>query len=142
MDLQNLKNKGVKVTKHKIVILQLFDLYRHLDASHIHSLLKSQGTNISLATIYRVLSVFESNNIIVKHNFNEDQSIYELVRPNEHHDHLICIKCNKVIEFLDCKIERIQEKIARDNKFRIVNHHLNLYGVCEECENASNLVKN
>lgn len=125
---------GVKVTKHKLVILQLFDLYKHLDASQIHTLLTSQGTNISLATIYRVLSVFEANHIIAKHNFKEDQSTYELVRPDEHHDHLICIKCNKVIEFFDCKIEKIQEKIAKDNKFKIVNHHLNLYGICEDCE--------
>jgi Fur family ferric uptake transcriptional regulator len=134
MDLQSLKNMGVKITKHKIVILQLFDLYKHLDASQIHSLLRAQGTDISLATIYRILSVFESNNILEKHNFNEDQAIYELVRPNEHHDHLVCVKCNKVIEFFDCKIERIQERIAKENKFRIVNHHLNLYGICEDCE--------
>ena len=133
MNLQSLKNTGIKVTKHKTEVLQLFDLYKHLDASRIHLLLNDQDANISLATIYRVLSEFEANNIIVKHKFNEDQSIYELVKPNEHHDHLICIKCNKVIEFLDCKIERIQEKIAKKNKFKIVNHHLNLYGICEDC---------
>lgn len=134
MELQSLKDMGVKITKHKIVILQLFDLYKHLDAGQIHSLLRDQGTEISLATIYRVLSVFEMHNIITKHNFNEDQSIYELVKPNEHHDHLICVKCNKVIEFLDCKIERIQERIAKENNFRIVNHHLNLYGICGDCD--------
>ncbi len=135
MDQQIIKNTGVKITKHKLVILELFDLYKHLDASRIYSLLTNQGINISLATIYRVLSSFEANNIIVKHNFNEDQSIYELAIPNEHHDHLICIKCNKVIEFFDSKIERIQEQIAKNNKFKIVNHQLNLYGICEDCEN-------
>ena len=135
MELQRLKDMGVKITKHKSVILQLFDLYKHLDASRIHSLLRDQGTEISQATIYRVLSEFEAHHIITKHNFNEDQSIYELVKPNEHHDHLICIKCNKVIEFLDCKIERIQERIAKENKFRIVNHHLNLFGICGDCDN-------
>ncbi len=134
MDLQNLKKFGIKITKHKIAILQLFDLYKHLDASKILSLLTNQGTDISLATIYRILAVFEANNILEKHNFNDDQAIYELIKPNEHHDHLICVKCNTVIEFVDCKIERLQEKIAKENNFKIVNHHLNLYGICENCD--------
>src|SRR3990167_4950748 len=134
MDQQRIKNIGVKITKHKLVILELFDLYKHLDAGKIYALLTNQGVNISLATIYRILSSFEANNIVVKHNFNEDQSIYELAKPNEHHDHLICIKCHKVIEFFDCHIEQIQEQIAKENKFKIVNHHLNLYGICEDCD--------
>ena len=134
MDQQIIKNTGFKVTKHKLVILELFDMYKHLDASQIYSLLTNQGINISLATIYRVLAAFEANKIIVKHNFNEDQSIYELATPDEHHDHLICLKCHKVIEFYDCDIEKIQEEIALKNKFKIVNHHLNLYGICEDCE--------
>ncbi|MDQ5922009.1 MAG: Fur family transcriptional regulator, ferric uptake regulator [Pseudomonadota bacterium] len=133
MNLQTIKNLGIKLTKHKIVILQLFDSYRHLDANQIHALLIGQGTNISLATIYRVLSNFEAKNIIIRHSFKEDQSTYELVRPNEHHDHLICIKCNLVIEFFDSKIEQLQEQIATKNKFKIVNHHLNLFGICEKC---------
>ena len=136
MDLQTFKNSGVKITKHKLVILELIELYKHLDAAKIYALLTNRGINISLATIYRVLSAFEANHLIVKHNFNEDQSIYELVRPDEHHDHLICLKCHTVIEFFNCNIEKIQEQIALDNRFKIVNHHLNLYGICEECAKA------
>ena len=134
MNIQSIKNRGIKITKHKIVILKLFELYNHLDASQIHTLLNNQGTNISLATIYRVLSSFELNNIIAKNNFKGDQSTYELVNPEEHHDHLICTKCNKFIEFFNCKIEKIQEKIAEEHNFRIVTHHLNLYGFCSECQ--------
>ena len=81
-----------------------------------------------------MLSSFELNNIIAKNNFKGDQSTYELVNPEEHHDHLICTKCNKVIEFFNCKIEKIQEKIAEEHNFRIVTHHLNLYGFCSECQ--------
>ena len=132
MNLQSIKNLGIKVTKHKMVILELFDLYKHLDANQIHGLLSNQGTHISLSTIYRILSVLEAHNVIVRHTFREDQATYELANPNEHHDHLICIKCNKVIEFLNCKIEEIQQKIAKDNNFTIVNHHLNMYGICED----------
>ncbi|MBP9742649.1 MAG: transcriptional repressor [Burkholderiales bacterium] len=134
MNIQSVINAGIKLTKHKMVILKLFDVYKHLDANQIHALLINQGTNISLATIYRVLSSFEAHNIIMRHNFKEDQSTYELVNPHEHHDHLICIKCHQVVEFLDCKIEQLQEQIAKQNKFRIVNHHLNLFGICEKCD--------
>ncbi|MFN7093823.1 MAG: Fur family transcriptional regulator [Burkholderiales bacterium] len=134
MTLSAAQIKGLKLTKHKLAILQLFNVYKHLDASKIHMLLNSSGTNISLATIYRVLSAFEGKGIIVKHNFNEDQSIYELANPDEHHDHLICTKCHKVIEFFDCQIEQIQKQIALSHKFTILNHHLNLYGICADCD--------
>jgi Fur family ferric uptake transcriptional regulator len=133
MNLQKLLDAGIKVTKHKIAILQLFDLHKHLDANQIHSLLSIQGNDISQATIYRVLSTFEEHHIIAKHNFREDQSIYELADPETHHDHLICIRCNHMIEFFDSTIEQIQEQIAAKNKFTIVDHSLTLYGICETC---------
>lgn len=133
MDLSLPKSKGSKITKHKLAVFELFEHYKHLDANKIHTLLKNSGNDISIATIYRILATFEANGLITKHNFNEDQSIYELARPNEHHDHLICMKCHTVIEFFDCKIEKIQEKIAKQNNFTIVNHQLNLYGICANC---------
>lgn len=134
MDQNLIKNSGLKVTKHKIAVLQLFDIHRHLDANKIYTVLISRGINISLATIYRILSEFEANSILVKHNFNDEQSTYELIHPNEHHDHLICIKCHKVVEFFNCEIEKTQEEIAKANKFRILNHQLNLFGLCEDCD--------
>lgn len=133
MSLYAVKNMGGKVTKHKLAILQLFELHKHLDANKIYALLSTGGEHVSLATIYRVLSTFESHGIIIKHNFNDDLAVYEIANPNEHHDHLICIKCSKVIEFFDEKLEKIQERIAKENRFKIVNHRLNLYGICEEC---------
>lgn len=136
MNLELLKNMGVKVTKHKTSILQLFDTHKHLDANTIYNALNTSDEHVSLATIYRVLSTFEAHGVIMKHNFNEDQAVYELANPNEHHDHLICTKCNKVIEFFDCKLERIQERIAKENNFKIVAHQLNLYGICQECTPA------
>ncbi len=80
-----------------------------------------------------MLSAFESSGVIIKNNFNNDQSVYELADLNEHHDHIICVKCNKVVEFFDEELENIQERIAKENKFKIVNHRLNLYGVCHSC---------
>lgn len=136
MNLDIVKNNGIKMTKHKLAILQLFEVYKHLNANKIHLLLNNSGNNISRATIYRVLSSFEGLGIIVKHNFHEEQAIYELANPNEHHDHLICTNCHKVVEFFDSQIEQIQEQIALKNKFKIIKHNLNLYGICEECSNV------
>lgn len=134
MNLDMIHNKGIKLTKHKLAILELFEEYKHLDAYQINTILKTKGNNVSPATIYRVLANFEINGILVRHNFNEEQSVYELADPNQHHDHLICTKCNKVIEFYNCQIEILQEEIAKKNKFTILNHHLNLYGICSDCK--------
>ncbi|MCC2644255.1 MAG: hypothetical protein K0R49_192 [Burkholderiales bacterium] len=134
MNLDIIQNKGLKLTKHKLAILKLFELHKHLDAHKINTLLNEEGNNVSAATIYRVLASFEKNGVVVRHNFNEDQAVYELADPNHHHDHLICTKCNKVIEFYNCQIELLQEEIAKKNSFKIINHHLNLYGICSECK--------
>ena len=134
MDIQQVREKGVKLTKHKLTILELFNLYKHLDASQIYTILINQGVNISLATIYRILTNFEHNEIIEKHNFNNEQATYELMNPNEHHDHLICIKCHKVVEFVNEKIEELQKEIAHTNEFNIMSHSLNIYGICGDCQ--------
>lgn len=134
LNLELIANKGIKLTKHKLAIFELFSKQKHLDANEINIMLREQGNSVSLATIYRVLSSFEAHNIIVRHTFNDELAVYELANPNEHHDHLICVKCNKVIEFFNCQIEQIQEQIAKTNDFTIVNHHLNLYGICSKCQ--------
>ncbi len=133
MHSQYLKEIGIKLTKHKLSILQLFDLHKHLDANQIYLLLNELGNEISIATIYRILSVFETNGILVKHNFKDDQSTYELASV-QHHDHLICVKCHSVLEFYNEEIERMQEEIAKNSGFEIMNHSLNIYGICSACQ--------
>ena len=135
-NLQLIKNKGIKITKHKLAILELFSDYKHLDAMQIYTLLQSKNIDISIATIYRILSNFETNNVLEKHNFNKEQAIYELIVDNTHHDHLICFNCKKVIEFVDNEIEKLQKQIASKNNFTIINHSLNIYGICNDCKNT------
>lgn len=134
MNIQQLKDTGLKLTKHKLAVLDLFKIHKHLDANQIYNLLRNQDNIISLATIYRILSTFEAKSILVKHNFTDEQFTYELLNPNDHHDHLICIKCNRVLEFVDSKIEKLQNQIARDNNFDIISHSLNIYGICINCK--------
>ncbi len=128
-----IKNKGIRVTKHKIVIFELFSTHKHLDANQIYDILHQQNINIGLATIYRILTNFELNAIIKKHNFNQEQATYELTEHNEHHDHLICLKCHQVIEFVDDQIELLQQQIATKHNFTMTHHILNIYGHCKFC---------
>lgn len=130
-----LRNRGIKVTPHKIAILNIFKSHKHVDAYQINNSLKMDGIEISIATIYRVLGSFEKANIIDKLNFGNDQSIYELKNVEDHHDHLICTKCGLVIEFINSQIESLQLKIADENNFKVQSHTLNIYGTCAKCMN-------
>ena len=131
---QKLKTNGIKVTQHKLAILKLFEQNKHLDATTIVDLLHAQQVEISLATVYRVLSSFESHKIITKHNFGSEHASYELSSTEEHHDHLICLQCGQVIEFVNDEIERLQCLIAKENDFQLIHHTLNIYGYCSDCK--------
>jgi Fur family ferric uptake transcriptional regulator len=128
------ESKQIRLTKHKKIILELFRKHKHLDANQIYNLLNKQQIKISLSTIYRTLLSLEKHHIVIKHNFNINQLTYELNTVNEHHDHLLCVKCNQVIEFVNQEIERLQVKIAEQHNFKIINHQLNLFGVCHKCQ--------
>lgn len=130
IDLKSIKGK---TTKHKIAILQLFELHKHLDANQIYTILNSFSEKVSLATIYRVLSAFEAEGLILKNNFIHEHAVYEFANPAEHHDHLVCNKCNRVFEFFNDALEKLQEKIALEHEFKIVSHRLNIYGICKDC---------
>ena len=130
---QYLKERGVKITRHKLAVLELFAEQKHLDANIIVQQLHEKKTDISIATVYRILASFEAQQIVTKHNFGNEQAIYELASAGEHHDHLICIYCRKVIEFVDEQIEDRQRTIAQQNNFEIFSHSLNIYGRCQHC---------
>jgi Fur family ferric uptake transcriptional regulator len=130
-----LKDKGIKVTAHKLAVLETLINHRHIDANNIFETLRNQHSEISLATIYRILAIFESEGIVDKLNFSNGQAVYELSYPeSEHHDHLICIECGKIQEFHNQAIEELQLKIAKEKNFKVTTHSLNIYGVCSCCE--------
>ena len=128
-----LKRYNIKITPHKLAVLELFAEHKHLDANQIIRYLNSNSSNISSATVYRILANFEQNAVITKHNFGNDQAIYELNQNENHHDHLICLGCGMVIEFNNPQIEEIQIQIAKANNFTMFNHNLNIYGHCQKC---------
>lgn len=128
METQNLRNAGLKVTHPRMRILQLLEHSRprHMTAEDIYRLLLDQGEDIGLATVYRVLTQFEAVGLVLKHNFESGQSVYELDRGG-HHDHMVDIDTGKIIEFESPEIEQLQHKIAAEHGYEIEEHSLVLY---------------
>ena len=134
MDAEDLKSAGLKVTLPRLKILEVLESSssHHLCAEDIYRVLIEQNEEVGVATIYRVLSQFEESGIVQKLNFENNQAVYELCGA-EHHDHLVCVKCNKIIEFQDDVIEKHQIQIAKKHGFDLTDHSLYLYGLCEDC---------
>jgi len=137
LDKQELHKAGLKATLPRIHILQILEnaAKPHMSAEDIYRALLDRGTDIGLATVYRVLAQFETAGLIVRHNFEGGHSVYEL-NLGEHHDHLVCISCGKVEEFHDPIIEQRQQVVAEQAGYRITAHALNIYGICQQCERA------
>jgi len=134
MDNQQLREAGLKVTGPRVKILQLLEqaTTRHLSAEDIYKVLLESGEEIGLATVYRVLTQFEAADLVKRQNFEEGYSVFEL-NQGTHHDHLVCIKCGKVDEFVDKIIERRQKAVARRANYEMTDHSLIIYGVCHLC---------
>ena len=128
MESQDLRKVGLKVTHPRMRILELLEQAkpRHMTAEDIYKQLLGDGEEIGLATIYRVLTQFESAGLVLKHNFEGGHAIYELDR-GEHHDHMVDIETGKVIEFSSEEIEALQHKIAAEHGYLIEDHALVLY---------------
>jgi Fur family ferric uptake transcriptional regulator len=135
---ENIKNAGLKVTLPRVKILQLLERFkkRHISAEEIYQELVNQSEDVGLATVYRVLTQFESAGLVTRHRFDGEHSVFEL-KQEEHHDHLVCVDCGFVAEFIDDVIEQRQEEIAKQNNFDLTDHALTLYGVCYKCQQRS-----
>jgi Fur family transcriptional regulator, ferric uptake regulator len=128
---KDLKDMGLKATLPRLRILDLFENtdVRHLTAEDVYRLLMKEDMDIGLATIYRVLTQFEQAGLLVRHHFESGKAVYEL-NQGTHHDHLVCLQCGRVEEFIDEEIEKRQKKIAKDRGFEIHDHSLHIYADC------------
>jgi len=125
---QELRKVGLKVTLPRVKILQMLEAsaQRHLSAEDVYKQLMEAGEDVGLATVYRVLTQFETAGLVVRHNFDGGHSVFELER-GEHHDHMVCVETGQVVEFHNSEIERLQEAIAAENGFELTGHSLVLY---------------
>ncbi len=129
MESADLKKAGLKVTLPRMKILELLETSgkRHLKAEDVYKMLLDAGEEIALATVYRVLTQFESTGLVTRHHFEGGHAVFE-INDGEHHDHLVDIKTGKVVEFYDEIIERRQKEIAAEHGFAITEHTMMLYG--------------
>ena len=129
METSDLKNAGLKVTLPRMKILELLENSqdRHLKAEDIYKMLLDSGEEIALATVYRVLTQFETAGLVTRHHFDGGHAVFE-IDDGEHHDHLVDISSGKVVEFYDEIIEQRQKEIARKYNFTITEHTMVLYG--------------
>jgi Fur family transcriptional regulator, ferric uptake regulator len=137
LEIEQIKQAGLKVTAPRVAILSILESCgkRHLSAEDVYKELLNNGEEIGLATVYRVLTQFEGAGLVCRRHFETGQSVFEL-NSGDHHDHLVCIKCGKVVEFCDPMIEERQSKIAAERNFRIEDHSLVIYGICADCDKA------
>mgnify|MGYP001129619764 CR=1 FL=1 len=127
------KQKGLKYTEQREIVLKiLMHAQEHLTADEIYNLIKKHEpeSNIGIATVYRALSFLEEVDLIASINFGTEGKKYES-NNKEHHDHLICTACGKIVEFVDDEIEKRQNKVAKANNFKIISHSMQLYGLCQ-----------
>ncbi|MCM8855671.1 MAG: ferric iron uptake transcriptional regulator [Candidatus Thiodiazotropha sp.] len=131
MDNQDIRKAGLKVTLPRIKILGLLEnnSQRHVSAEDVYKMLLDNGEEIGLATVYRVLTQFETAGLVTRHNFEGGHAVFELDRGG-HHDHMVCVVCGKVEEFIDTTIEKRQREIAKEHGFEMVDHSLIIYGHC------------
>lgn len=135
MDDSDLRKAGLKVTLPRTKILELLENSdaKHLSAEEIYKSLMESGDEVGLATVYRVLAQFEAAGLVNRLNFEGGQAVFELSQ-GEHHDHIVCVKCNKVEEFVDEVIEKRQDEIADKMGYQITDHALNIFGICKDCQ--------
>lgn len=134
-DQKDLKNAGLKATLPRLKILELFEKSeeRHLSAEDVYKVLLNAGDDVGLATVYRVLTQFEDAGLLVRHHFESGKAVFELNK-GDHHDHIVCVKCGRVEEFYDEEIERRQEEAAKSRGFKMQEHSLMIYGICDKCD--------
>ncbi len=136
MSTKELKEAGLKATLPRLKILEILENskeQRHMSAEEVYDLLRVQDEKIGLATIYRVLTQFEAAGLVTRHNFEGGHAVFEL-NEGQHHDHILCVKCGRVDEFVDETIEKRQQDIASEHGFAITDHSLTIYGICGDCQ--------
>ncbi|MCS7228162.1 MAG: transcriptional repressor [Endomicrobia bacterium] len=136
--LNILKQKKLRNTKQRQQILQIFSSSdKHISVDDLYHLVKKTNPKIGYATVYRTLKLLTDFGIAEGIKIGNQKKLYEHKYNHKHHDHLVCIKCGKFIEIISDEIEGLQEKVAKENNFDILDHRLIIYGVCKKCKHVS-----
>ena len=137
-----LKEKNLKITSQRNELAKwIFQVHEHFTVDDVVESFRRVGKKISVATVYRIVETMLDLNLLIEHDFGKGQKYYEHTPGHEHHDHMICNQCGKIIEFVDENLEALKDEIARNNGFKMESHALHIFGLCDTCQakNKSNL---
>lgn len=132
---ETLQKEGLRYTQQRQEIWnELRSSHEHRDAEEIFFSLRKHGLNISRATVYRTIDVLVKNKLIDKLDIGDGRARFEYNEKYLHHDHLVCTRCGKIVEFYDNDIEKLQNKIAKQHNFKLLDNSHQLFGICMECQ--------
>ena len=130
-----LKDSGLRYTQQRQTVWdELCSTSDHRDAEDIYVTLVRNGLSVSRATVYRTIEVLVKKGLARKLDIGDGRSRYEMRQDNSHHDHMICVNCGRIEEFVDLRIEELQKDVALRNSFILKTHKLQLYGLCRDCQ--------
>ena len=140
MESQDLRKVGLKVTLPRLKVLEILESaeQRHMSAEDVYKCLLEMNEEIGLATVYRVLTQFEGAGLVSRLSIDGGHAVFEL-EDGSHHDHLLCVRCHRIEEFVDEVIEQRQRAIAEKKGFEMTDHSLYIYGVCRHCQQQKNV---
>ncbi len=133
-----IKNQGYRQSSRRDGVVEaFFDLKGHTTAEELLVQVRKKDKRVGLTTIYRTLKLLTQCGLAVERKFNRQVTTFEPAQLGQHHDHLICLGCGRIIEFENKSIETLQEEVARDHAFLISHHILELYGTCLDCSKGN-----
>ena len=131
-----ISDNNLKITKQRRTVLRAFlECKIHVSVEELYQIVLKTEPKIGLATVYRTLALLTKSGLASEMDFGDGQKRYESSYQTEHHDHMVCTGCGKIIEFNHPLIEKYQEEVANENKFEITSHKLDLFGLCQDCQN-------
>ena len=132
-----LKTENMKFTPQRLsVLLEMVNNKEHRECEEIYLALRSTGDNVSLATVYRTMDILVAHDFARKIDIGDGRARYETKINHPHHDHLICIECGQITEFMNDTIENLQDVVCKENGFKLIRHIHQLFGICNKCGDA------
>ena len=130
-----LRSRQLKLTGERLdLVAEVFGQSHHFDADQLHMALKQKGKAISRATVYRTLDLLVQCGLVRKSSFGDHHAHYEAAQKDEHHDHLICLNCDAIIEYFRADLEALQDQICREHDFQPMHHSHQIFGLCRACQ--------
>lgn len=137
---QWLKEKGLKSTSQRDDIAQVFFASsRHISVEELYAEVRKINPRVGYATVYRTMKLLKECELAAERHFADGEARFENIKEEGHHDHLLCDRCGKIVEFTHPQIEKLQEIIARRLGFVVTNHKMEIYGICRECREGREL---